>query len=65
MFSLFRANLQRNVTHVAQASSTLLSTPSFGILNPIFSRGFKVRTAVKKFCADCYVCIHVISRETM
>ncbi|BAO41639.1 54S ribosomal protein YPL183W-A [Kluyveromyces marxianus] len=32
-----------------------LSFQTLGLINPPLSRGFKVRTAIKKFCNDCYM----------
>ncbi|EDO19426.1 hypothetical protein Kpol_1002p73 [Vanderwaltozyma polyspora DSM 70294] len=28
---------------------------SSNLITPAFTRGFKVKTAVKKFCSDCYI----------
>ncbi|SCU84300.1 LADA_0D00936g1_1 [Lachancea dasiensis] len=39
---------------ISQGGPRLLSG-SLGISNPFLTRGFKVRTAIKKFCSDCYM----------
>ncbi|SCW00497.1 LAFE_0C05490g1_1 [Lachancea fermentati] len=47
--------IRPSVHRIAFSASTFLSKPTFGLMNPIICRGFKVRTAVKKFCNDCYM----------
>ncbi|SCU81103.1 LAFA_0C02762g1_1 [Lachancea sp. 'fantastica'] len=39
---------------VSQQGQGLLKA-TLGLSNPFLSRGFKVRTAIKKFCSDCYM----------
>ncbi|AAS53315.1 AFL057Wp [Eremothecium gossypii ATCC 10895] len=40
---------------VPRFGSALLQKPLNGVVVPQFTRGFKVRTSVKKFCAHCYI----------
>ncbi|CEP64770.1 mitochondrial 54S ribosomal protein bL36m LALA0_S13e02608g [Lachancea lanzarotensis] len=40
--------------NISQQSQGLLKT-ALGLPNPLLTRGFKVRTAIKKFCSDCYM----------
>lgn len=59
--------LKRSGSGLLKTKSTpsmLLAGPSIapqifpsvaGQLTPCLSRGFKVRTSVKKFCSDCYI----------
>ncbi|CCC71415.1 hypothetical protein NCAS_0H01050 [Naumovozyma castellii] len=54
-FSLlrFRSPLQRPL--IRTLSTSLLRNPTTLQPTPLLSRGFKVRTSVKKFCPDCYI----------
>lgn len=53
MFSLLRTNFSRLLP---QTGAGFLKAP-LGNSSPFLTRGFKVRTAIKKFCSDCYVCL--------
>ncbi|CAR30237.1 mitochondrial 54S ribosomal protein bL36m [Lachancea thermotolerans CBS 6340] len=51
MFSLLRTNFSRLLP---QTGAGFLKAP-LGNSSPFLTRGFKVRTAIKKFCSDCYM----------
>ncbi|SCU84202.1 LAME_0C08636g1_1 [Lachancea meyersii CBS 8951] len=51
LLQLLRAGINRSVTQ--QGRGLLNST--MGLSHPFLTRGFKVRTAIKKFCSDCYM----------
>ncbi|ODQ62482.1 hypothetical protein WICANDRAFT_27406 [Wickerhamomyces anomalus NRRL Y-366-8] len=52
MNSLFRSLFTTAAT--ARPLNALRTTP-LGFIQPALTRGFKVRTSVKKFCNECYI----------
>ncbi|ODV62610.1 mitochondrial 54S ribosomal protein bL36m ASCRUDRAFT_74958 [Ascoidea rubescens DSM 1968] len=55
--SLFRPTTFHNaVSYASVFQKSLLSSPISSILlQPGLTRGFKVRTSVKKLCKECYI----------
>ncbi|CDO94919.1 unnamed protein product [Kluyveromyces dobzhanskii CBS 2104] len=58
MSTLFGSTMLNSLTRLtrpAMKGINMLSVPMMGLMNPSMTRGFKVRTAIKKFCSDCYM----------
>lgn len=54
--TMFGQIIRTNFSMLSRPVSSVFSNPALRLVNPVLTRGFKVRTAVKKFCSDCYVC---------
>lgn len=55
---MFRTTILNPLSRLARPTlqnMNILSMPMMGMINPPLVRGFKVRTAIKKFCSDCYM----------
>ncbi|SCU99193.1 LANO_0F01090g1_1 [Lachancea nothofagi CBS 11611] len=48
---LLRLGTNRTINYYGRG----LLNSTLGFSNPFLTRGFKVRTAIKKFCSDCYM----------
>ncbi|AET37985.1 mitochondrial 54S ribosomal protein bL36m Ecym_2238 [Eremothecium cymbalariae DBVPG len=53
--AIIRCVVPRTPIYSALSSNLLLCKPAATFMLPTLTRGFKVRTSVKKFCNDCYM----------